>query len=64
MDVLFQRILRIHSMNLSWYGSDLGRDNRDLIPTEFTKTHFENPGMYMDYTAEIDILHFSINTIA
>ncbi|CAD8196110.1 unnamed protein product [Paramecium pentaurelia] len=63
-DIFFQRVLRQKTSCLSWYGSGLGRDNRDLVPTEFTKTYFDNPGIYIGYTCEIDILHFSINTIA
>ncbi|CAD8196556.1 unnamed protein product [Paramecium octaurelia] len=63
-DIFFQRVLRQKTTCLSWYGSGLGRDNRDLVPTEFTKTYFDNPGIYIGYTCEIDILHFSINTIA
>ncbi|CAD8121665.1 unnamed protein product [Paramecium sonneborni] len=63
-DILFQRVLRQKTYCLSWYGSGLGKDNRDLFPTEFTKTYFDNPGIYIGYTCEIDILHFSINTIA
>ena len=40
------------------------RDNRDLIPTDFTASSYEFPGLYMNFCVEIDILHLSLNTIA
>lgn len=62
-DVLYQRLLKQVFNSLSWYGSGLKRDNRELIPTDFSASTFTSPGYYMSYSVEIDIQHLSLNTI-